>query len=346
MTLSLSRRAFTLSALSALAAPALIRPTMARAASGQVVAATFPGSWEDAYRSILTPMVKEAGYDLTIAPALAQDQIAKLMASPGQPPYDALLVSPGQSAILIEAGLIEKIDPTKLRNWSKLSPSARNEWGPYVTIEVNGIAYNPEEVEKPSGYKALFEDPRYAGKVAQIGFGSNTATMAWTEINKLYGGTYEDMRPVFDLIKTHLRDLVIATSGSNQMTMYQQGEVAVFMASTGNVAKLRELGLPAEFAHPESGSPAVPVSIHLVKGASDPDAVYAYMDAAISAAAQTKLGEAPTAMIPTNGEVPFSSVVAEYVSPEQLAAAVYPDWAAINRHRAEWTQTFDRIVSQ
>ena len=215
---------------------------MARAASGQVVAATFPGTWEDAYRTILTPMVKEAGYDLTIAPALAQDQIAKLMASPGQPPYDALLVSPGQSAILIEAGLIEKIDPSKLKNWGKLSPTAQNEWGPYVTIEVNGIAYNPEVVDKPSGYKALFEDPQYAGQVAQIGFGSNTATMAWTEINKLYGGTYENMQPVFDLIAAHLDDMIIATSGSNQMTMYQQGEVAVFMASTGNVAKLRELG--------------------------------------------------------------------------------------------------------
>src|SRR4051812_26446555 len=111
-------------------------------------------------------------------------------------------------------------------------------------------------------YKALFEDPQYAGKVAQIGFGSNTATMAWTEINKIYGGSYDNMQPVFDLIKAHLHDMIIATSGSNQMTMYQQDEVAVFMASTGNVAKLRELGLPAEFAHPESGSPAIPVSIH------------------------------------------------------------------------------------
>ena len=51
-------------------------------------------------------------------------------------------------------------------------------------------------------------------------------------------------------------------------------------------------------------------------------------------------------MIPTNTEVPFSSVVAEFVTPEQLAACVYPDWAAINKHRAEWTETFDRVVSQ
>lgn len=343
MTPTLSRRAFTLSALSALAAPALIRP--ARAATGAVTAATFPGSWEDAYRSIVAPLAAETGAKVTIAPALAQDQIAKLMASPGQPPYDALLVSPGQTATLIEAGLIEKIDPARLKNWGRLSPVAQNEWGPYVTIEVNGIAYNPSVVARPAGYRALFEDPQYDGQVAFIGFGSNTATMAWTEINRIYGGSYDNMQPVFDLITAHLPKIgAIATSGSNQMTMYQQGEISVFMASTGNVAKLRELGMPCEFVHPESGSPSVPVAIHMVKGAQDPDAVYAYMDAAISAAAQAALAEAPTAMIPTNADVPFSAVVSEYVTPEQVAAAVYPDWAAINRHRAAWTATFDRIV--
>lgn len=345
MKLSLSRRAFTFSAVSALAAPALLRP--AQAAGGSVVAATFPGSWEDAYRGLITPVVKQAGFDLTIAPALAQDQISRLMASPGQPPYDAVLVSPGQSALLIEAGLIEKIDTSRLKKWDKLSPVAQNEWGPYVTIEVNGLAYNPEEVAKPAGYKALFEDPQYDGKLALIGFGSNTATMAYTEINKLYGGTNDNMQPLFDLLNAYLPKVgAIATSGSNQMTMYQQGEIAVFMASTGNVAKLRELGMPCEFVHPESGSPSVPVAIHLVKGAKNPDGVYAYMDAAISAAVQTQLGEAPTAMIPTNLDVPYSAVVSEYVTPEQVANAVYPDWLAINANRAAWTEAFDRLVAR
>ena len=229
MTINLSRRAFTIAGLSALATPALIRP--ASAAGGNVVAATFPGSWEDAYRSIVGPMVKNAGFDLTTAPSMAQDQIARLIASPGQPPYDALLVSPGQSDILVQEGLIEKIDPARLKNWDKLNPAAQNEWGPYVTIEVNGIAYNPEVVDKPAGYKALFEDEQYAYNLALIGFDSNTATMAYTEINKAYGGTYENMQPVFDLLESYLPKIgAIATSGSNQMTMYQQGEIAVFMA--------------------------------------------------------------------------------------------------------------------
>lgn len=346
MNMMTSRRGFL-----AVTAGSLLAISMAGGAraenSKSVVAAVFPGTWEDAYRTIVAPVVAEAGFDITIAPAMAQDQVGKMMASGGTPPYDALLVSPGQTAMLKEAGLIVEIDPSRLKNWDLLIDSAKTPYGPSVTVEVNGIAYNPETVPKPTGYRDLFENPAYENRVAWIGFGSNTATMAWSEIAKIYGGGADDMQPVFDLISESLDSIgAIATSGNAQMTMYQQGEIDVFMASTGNVARLRSLDLPAEFAHPETGSPAVPVTIHMAKGAADPDAVYAYMDAAISTAVQARLAEAPTGYIPTNAEVPFTDIILQFVTPEQLANTVFPDWETIGEHRAEWTAEFDRVVAK
>ena len=68
---------------------------------------------------------------MTIAPALAQDQIGQDDGQPAaQPPYDALLVSPGQTAVLIEAGLIEKIDPCRLKNWDLLTRQRQDAFGP------------------------------------------------------------------------------------------------------------------------------------------------------------------------------------------------------------------------
>jgi len=335
----------------AIAASSLVVLSMAGSVqaenSGSVVAAVFPGSWEDAYRTVVAPIVTEAGFDITISPVLAQDQVGKMMASGGKPPYDALLVSPGQTAMLKAAGLIEEIDPSKLKNWDLLIDSAKTPYGPSVTVEVNGIAYNPETVPKPTGYADLFANPAFEGRVAWIGFGSNTATMAWTEIAKINGGGADNMQPVFDLLAKNLNKIgAIATSGNAQMTMYQQGEIDVFMASTGNVARLRSLGLPADFAHPKTGSPAVPVTIHMAKGASDPDAVYAYMDAAISTTVQAQLAEAPTGYIPTNSQVPFTDIILQFVTPEQLDNAVFPDWETIGIHRAEWTAEFDRVVAK
>ena len=79
----------------------------------------------------------------------------------------------------------------------------------------------------------------------------------WVEIARLYGGSEDNMAPVFTLLAKHLKKIgAIASSGSQQMTLFQQGEVDVFMASTNNVSRLKTLGVPCEFVHPASGSPA------------------------------------------------------------------------------------------
>lgn len=341
---SISRRNFGLLAAGAAVAAAL--PFSAHAAGNTAVAATFPGNWEDGYRTVLTPLVKDAGFELTIAPALAQDQLAKVMASPGNPPYDTLLMSPGQMAVAIENDLIQKIDPSKLKNWGMLDPAFQGEYGPTVTIEVNGIAYNPDLVPRPKGYRDLFENPAYKGNVSWTGFASNTAVMAYTEIAKIYGSGPADMGAVFKLFTDnpeHLKGVVDSTN--HQMTLFQQGEIAVFMCSTGNVARLKSLGLNAEFVQPETGSPAAPVNIHLTKGARNTDAAYAYMDAAISKVAQDQLKMPPTEMFPTNKDVALTPSIEAYVTRDQLASMVYPDWAMINKNRSEWIRQFDALVA-
>ncbi|WP_337271323.1 extracellular solute-binding protein [Oryzifoliimicrobium ureilyticus] len=341
---NITRRHFGMLAAGAAAAAAL--PLAARAAGGAAVAATFPGNWEDGYRKVLSPIVKQSGYDLTIAPALAQDQLAKVMASPGNPPYDTLLMSPGQTAVALDNDLIQKIDPSRLKNWSMLDPSFQGEYGPTVTIEVNGIAYNPDLVPRPKGYRDLFENPAYKGLVSWTGFASNTAVMAYTEIAKIYGSGPNDMEAVFKLFKDHPEHLKgVVDSTNHQMTLFQQGEIAVFMCSTGNVARLKSLGLKAEYVAPETGSPAAPVNIHLTKGSRNLDAAYAYMDAAISKAAQDALKMPPTEMFPTNKDVALTPGIEAYVTRDQLSKMVYPDWAAINKNRDEWIRKFDALVA-
>jgi len=343
--LPLTRRQ-TLAGLAGVLAAPMLGSGRANAA-GSVVAAIFPGSWEDAYRSTVAPVVKAAGTELVIAPALAQDQLARLLASQGRPAFDAMLVSPGQTTEAINRGLIEKVDPTKMKNWGKLIPGAQTEWGPNVTVEITGIAYNPRLVPKPRTYRELFDNPVYHGKVGWIGFGSNTATIAWVEIAKAFGGSEDDMSPAFKVLSEHLnKGAVIANSGNQQMALYQQNEIAVFISSVGNVANLKARGVSCEFAHPTTGSPALPVAIHLVKGSSNPEGVYQYMDAAISADVQRKLTLPPTEMLPTNSDVPLTDSLKTFVSDADMKNLIYPNWAKINPNRAAWSAEFDRVVKK
>ncbi|MGG6176161.1 ABC transporter substrate-binding protein [Pantoea allii] len=344
---NISRRRFGQLIAGATAASLLPLSLRALAANTQsAVVATFPGNWEDAYRTVLTPMLQKEGIGLTIAPAMAQDQLAKVMASPGNPPYDALLMSPGQTDVALQNNLIEKIDPSRLKNWHLLDKSFQGEYGPTVTVEVNGIAYNPDMVPRPDGYADLFENPRFKGLVSWTGFGSNTAVMAYTEIAKIYGKGPDDMDAVFQLFQKHPEQLKsIVDSTNHQMTLFQQGEIAIFMCSTSNVARLKSLGMNAEFVHPKTGTPAAPVNIHLTKGSKNAEAVYAYMDAAISQAAQDQFKLPPAEMFPTNNNVALTPSISAYVTRQDLPSLVYPDWAAINKNRDAWIRKFDTIVA-
>ncbi len=316
-------------------------------ADGSIVVANFPSNWEDAYRKVIKPMLAEQGTDVTIAPALTTLQIGQSLAAAkagAPPPYDALLLSPGDTAVAIDNDLIVKIDPSKLKNWDKLDPLFQTEYGPVVTVEFCGIGYNPDLVPKPTGYKVLFEDPAYKGLVSFGGL-SNTEIMAFSEIARIFGSGPLDMDATFELFrekKDHIGPIVATTT--HQITMFQQREIAVFMACTNNVAKLQSLGVNAEFVAPETGMPAVPVVIHMTKGTANPDAVYEYMDAAISTEAQSQLTAPPQELFPTNGEVELTDSIKRFVSRDQVKDFVYLDWVAVAKNREEWTKAYDRAV--
>jgi len=70
-------------------------PSLAHA-KGIVTAATYPGSWEEAYRTVVAPALKKAhDIDLELQPLYAVDQIAKVRAARGAPPFDAFVLDPG-----------------------------------------------------------------------------------------------------------------------------------------------------------------------------------------------------------------------------------------------------------
>ena len=343
---TMNRRSFGLGLASAAGAlPLLGRSAFA---AGTVTVATFPNAWEQAYRKVIVPMLAAEGTTLTIAPALTTAQIAKVLAAKqgsAPPPYDALLLSPGDIAVAEKNDLIAPIDPSKIPNWDKLLPAGQGKYGPTVTLEVDGFAYNPDVVPKPTSYKDLFENPAFAGKVSWTGFDSNTAIEFYSEIAKVYGTGPYDMDAVFKLFKSK-KDFLgpIVDTTSHQMTMLQQGEIGVFMASTNNVAQLKSLGAKCEFAAPATGCPAVPVVILMTKGATNPDGVYQYMNAAISTEAQNTLQLPPTEYMPSNKEVKLAPGLAAYVTPEEMAKFVYLDWALVAEHRDEWTKAFDRAI--
>ena len=104
-------------------------------AKGSLTATTYPGTWEDAYRAIVIPALKKKDdIDLELAPLFAMDQIGKVKAARGAPPFDAFLLDPGPRIVAIESGIFDKFDPKKLTaNLAKIPDGFADEWGVAVS---------------------------------------------------------------------------------------------------------------------------------------------------------------------------------------------------------------------
>src|SRR5258708_1672729 len=91
MTNRMDRRRM-LAGAAALGAASFV-PARAFAQSNTLVAATFPGTWNEAHRNILAPAFRLAtGAAVTQSIILGTDQVARLQAATGsRPPFDAAM---------------------------------------------------------------------------------------------------------------------------------------------------------------------------------------------------------------------------------------------------------------
>ena len=119
-------------------------------ASGTVTAGIYPGTWDEAYRAIVAPIMKQKhNVDIAFDPLFAVDQVAKVRAARGVPPFDCFVLDPGPAAAAQAAGLFEPIDAAKLTNASQLAPGMVTAQGVVVNVQVVGICYNPKKFPKP-----------------------------------------------------------------------------------------------------------------------------------------------------------------------------------------------------
>lgn len=345
-TPELSRRAL-------LAGGALLVTTTAlprrAAAAGRVVAPVYPGPWEEAYRAVVVPAVKKnADVDVVLTPLLALDQVAKVKASRSAPPVDIFLLDPGPAVVAIEDGLVDKFDPSRLKNIGNLPKTFHDEWGVAVAAQIVGIAYNPKKVDRPKGWKDLF-DPKYYGKVGISGFGTTFGTSSLIEISKQYGGSLTNVDPAFEQLKKWLPHVgAIAQNPIAVNTLFQQGQMDVTYTNFQTVSTLKGRGVDIEFVKPDSGPIAFYTTIHVVKNAPNKDNAYKYIDTILGTDVQAALQKPPYNLLSVNKNVPLQPDMPKDLvkSHEELASFVQHDWRKINPHRAAWIERFNKEIRQ
>jgi putative spermidine/putrescine transport system substrate-binding protein len=332
-----------LSGAAALGGASLL-PTLARAKGG-LIATTYPGSWEDAYRAIVTPLLKkQADIDLELAPLFAMDQIGKAKASRGAAPFDAFLLDPGPRIVAIEGGLFDKFDPQKLTNLAKIPDGFADQYGVCVSAQVVGIAYNPKKVPAPKGWTDILKDP-WVSRLGLTGFQTTFGTSSIIEISKQFGGSLTNPEPGLAELKKVLSKVAAVGLPAAMPGLFQQGQCDVMYTNTQTVSTLKGKGVDIEFVKPESGAISFYTTMHIAKGTTETENAYKYLDLVIGKDVQAALTPAPYNFLPVNKDVPLTPEM-PMKSLDEMAKYVNHDWAKINPLRAGWIDKFNKEMAK
>jgi len=347
MFTNLDRR--TLLQTAGLAGAGALLPGFARAQAQTLVAATFPGTWNEAHREILLPaFMKRTGAKATQSIILGTDQISRLSAAKGgKPPFDVAFFDSPQVIDAAKQGLIVEYPTAKSPNYASLLPEFQDKWGPRVSVQVIGIGYNPKKIRNPpKSWDALW-DPQYKGRVGLTALNSQLGIAFLAEINRLRGGADDN----FDAGFKALRELLpnVGAIGANLgafATLWQQEQIDIAPYNFNFVQTLKGKDVPVELSIPDTGPVGWHTSMHIVANAEAPDLAAAYIDANLDPAVQAAMLKPPFDIIPSNSKVALEGAVTQAIAKTHadLAKVRSINWEKIGPMRGALIEQFNREV--
>jgi putative spermidine/putrescine transport system substrate-binding protein len=321
-------------------------------AADNVIATSYPGIFEEAYRAVSVPAFKErTKADVTLTPLLAIDQVAKITAARANPPYDVVIFDEGPMLKALPSDVLDKYPAEKSKSLKELPEAFQGHnyggYGPTVTLQIIVIAYNPKKVaKKPTSWNDLWRAD-LKGRVGLTGMQSSLGTAYMCEIAKLHGGSEKDFEPAFRKVKDLLPGVAaIAPSPGALASLFQTGEIDIAPNYFNSVMTLKEKGLDVDYAIPESKSVIIRTSMHVVKNSKVKDLAAAYIDTCIDAQVQQKLLDRPFYLTPTNKNVKIAGEFTKVASSvdDLLKKSTLLDWVEINKTRPQLIERFNKEV--
>lgn len=318
-------------------------------AAENIVATTYPGSFEEAYRKLLlAPFAKETGTDPVLTPLLGVNQVAKITAARNNPPYDVVIFDEGPLLASLSNDILMKYpgSPSVADLPEVFQGGSNGGFGPTVTVQIIVLAYNPKKVPKPTDWLDMWK-PEYKGHVGLTGMGSSLGTSYMTEITKRLGGSETDYEPAFKKMAELLPSVsAIAPSPGALASLFQTGEVDIAPNYYNNIMLLKEKGVDIDYVIPQGAPVLIRTSMHVVKNSKAPDLATKYIDMAISQQVQQDLLNPPYYFVPTNSKVEISGEVGK-IAPSVAALlekGIILDWPTIIKRRPEYIERFNKEV--
>ncbi|RDE08608.1 ABC transporter substrate-binding protein [Pelagibacterium lacus] len=280
--------------LTALAAPAIIRPAFAQ--SNELNIWSYSGFVTDAFRQRFE---EETGIRLNIRPVSDQGEQFNLMAAEGSNfSADIVCVAGHRFYQFVDAGFLEAIDMDKMTAWDRIESEYSNanwvsrngrQWGVPLVVVSTGLLYDSSQFEEPTSWDIMF-DPANAGRTTyqiQDFFQIVMNYLGYDGSAVSYVGTPEKAQEAVnatrDFLIEHKSQVRRYYEAPNEIQqMFVNGDVTLGQAGSGPAAQLIIDGFPAGYTIPEEGGLAYAYGFNITRNAANMDNAYAFLNALLS----------------------------------------------------------------
>jgi len=265
-------------------------PTIARAAE-ELVVTTYGGSWEQFWRASLLPaFTQKTGVTPKLDVALGRIITTNMRAAgAGHSPYGVVMTNEIYATVLRAEGQFEKLNLEKIPNYADLYPvaTATGGWAAVGLISPIGIGYRTDMIAKPpKSWKDLWDNPEFKGKTGLYSIQNSAGKMMLMLTSLIYGGDIHNI----DVGFKKLGELgKVMQTDFNMSTMMSTGEVAIAPYDFGEIARLRNQGLPVDCVIPEEGLLMWDQTFNIAKDSPVADLASAYIDFILSPQGQELL---------------------------------------------------------
>lgn len=319
------------------------------AKADQVVVATFGGSFaEDTKTCNIQPYEKATGATVVLQLGNSVQHAAAIRAMGGKPTYDVAYMDNSLATQLNSEGLLAPLEPAKLKSYPDVDKAAFGPDNSYVAFEISAtaITYNPKIVATPpTSWNDLF-DPKYKGRIAIGDITGTSGIQFLMAVNKIRGGTLDNMDPGFAAIK-ELADnsVTLYTQADQLVSLFQRGDIVIAPWYPDRTGAQIDKGLDLAVAYPKEGAVGIKPVLVIPKGAPHLDLALKYVDTVLSEDNQTCFSTRQYAA-PVNTKVALPDKIKKIVATgEDYNRLWFPDPQAVASHLVEWTRRWQREIA-
>jgi putative spermidine/putrescine transport system substrate-binding protein len=332
-----------------LAVSALGLPALSAAPAPEIVMSSYGGQLDEPFRWFLAdPFESRTGARVTLVPSLSLEVIAKIKASPDNPPFDVIVLDEGPHLQAAAEGIVQRIDEKIVPNLAQVYPAYQrvtHGFGVPQAYSVVGLAYNTKKVKTPpTSWRDLFKS-EFRGQVGVVNLNSSLGVAFLVMLAKLNGGGEANVEPGFAAFKDLMGSVsAVAPRPGALAALFERDEVAIGPLWNNTILTLREKGLPVDWVVPKEGAIVVMSVMNMVTNTKQPQLAAQFINDAISKEYQLKAAVPPYFFGPTNRGVNLPTALRRYLPtrPEEVAQLLSLDWTVINRNRQTWTDRFNR----